>query len=76
MSEWQPDADTAPKDGTHVLACYGPYGPHWGFDQRPPAVVHYWNNPGEEGFYLSSGGNPDEEPFLFTHWKLLGDPPA
>lgn len=74
-SEWQPIAD-ARRDGTHILACIGPYSEHWTFDQRPPAVIHYWENPGEEGFYLSSGGSPDEQPYPATHWKPLDNPPA
>lgn len=60
-----------PKDGTHILVCCGPYDQHWGFNQRPPAVVHYYNNPGEEGFYLSNGAREDDDPFEFTHWQPL-----
>lgn len=72
-------AESAPKDGTHILACRGPYNEHWGFDQSPPAVVHYWSNPGEEGFYLSHGlvdGSYNDAPFEFTHWRKLAEPPA
>lgn len=68
--------ETAPKDGTHILAACGPYDEHWGFAQRPPAVVHYWSNPGEDGFYLSTGGSLNELPFDFTHWCDLGSPPG
>lgn len=74
---WKP-ASEAPKDGTHILACRGPYRATWGFTQSPPAVVHYWSNPGEEGFYLSHGlveGSYNDVPFEFTHWRSLGAEP-
>jgi len=37
------------------------------------AVVHYWSNPGEEGFYLSTGASDpmDDRPMRFTHWMPL-----
>lgn len=73
--DWQ-DAASAPKDGSHVLVCRGPYSEHWGFSQSPPAVVHWWGNPGEEGFYLSHGLTSEtDQPFEFTHWKPLGFEP-
>lgn len=78
MTAWR-GKETAPKDGTHFLASRGPYSRHWGFNQSPPAVVHYWGNPGEEGFYLSHGlvdGSYNDAPFEFTHWSPLGDPPG
>ena len=75
ISRWKPRA-TAPIDGTHFLAACGPYDAHWGFHQRPPAVVHYWSEPGEEGFYLSHGGSAYDEPFEFTDWTDLGLPPG
>lgn len=77
LQRWQP-ADTAPKDGTHILVCQGPYSERWGFNQSPPCVVHYWSNPGEEGFYLSAGlveGSYNDMPFHFTHWSPLGHEP-
>ena len=77
LMRWQP-ADTAPKDGTHILVCEGPYTETWGFAQLPPAVVHYWSNPGEEGFYLSRGLVEDsynDGPVFFTHWSPLGHEP-
>lgn len=66
---WQP-IETAPKTGEHILAgifgagC-GFGGPNW---QAHCMVVHYWSNPGEEGFYPSNG--PDET-YPATHWRPL-----
>jgi hypothetical protein len=71
--EWQ-DARTAPKDGTHILVCRGPYSSHWGFAQSPPMVVHFHH----EGFYLSHGivaNSYNDEPMEFTHWQPFGEPP-
>lgn len=77
MDDWR-DSASAPKDGSHILVCRGTYSQHWTFDHSPPAVVHYWQNPGEEGFYLSHGlveGTYNYVPFTFTHWRPLGTPP-
>ena len=68
-------ADSAPRDGRHILVCSGPYSEHWGFAQLPPKVVHYF----EDGFYLSSGivqGSYNDAPQSFTHWQNLGGPPV
>lgn len=64
--------DTAPKDGRHILVTdkgRGGFGTCGGERQDWCAVVHYWSNPGEEGFYLSSGA--DDNPKPFTHWMPL-----
>lgn len=73
---WQP-IETAPKDGTHILVCLGPYDFH-NFNSRPPMVVHWWGYEGESGFYLSTGIVQDsynDQPIEFTHWMPLPDPP-
>lgn len=72
-------AATAPRDGTHILVCEGPYGSLTTFDQRPPVICHYFPDPDEPGFYQSSGIVQDsynDHPIQFTHWRPLGDPPS
>lgn len=73
-SQWR-DIETAPKDGTHIMACRGPFTSNWTFAQAPAYVCHWWNNPGEEGWYLSSGdsGQISWHP---THWQPLPQPPV
>lgn len=67
-------AESAPRDGSHILVAQfnggTGFGVCGGVRQPWQAVVHYWANPGEEGFYLSSGdsGGP---PVSFTHWRPL-----
>jgi hypothetical protein len=75
---WFP-IETAPIDGTHILACLGPYGDHVGFNQRPPVVVHYFADPEKPGFYQSSGIVQDsynDLPYQLTHWMPLERPPS
>jgi hypothetical protein len=76
-AQWSDDMATA-RRRTHVLACdaHTPYGPHWGFDQRPPTIVHWWANAGEEGFYTSVNETEPQQPFPAPHWKPLGSPPT
>lgn len=75
---WRP-VHEAPKDGSHILVCRGPYGPSWSFNQEPPCVVHWWDNPGEEGFYLSHDiveGSYNDVPVEFVFWlPLVGAEP-
>lgn len=75
-SAWRP-IESAPRDGTHFLACNASpaYGEYRTFNQQPPAVVHWWGNPGEEGFYLSVTEQEAERPFRATHWMPLSVPP-
>lgn len=72
------DISSAPKDGTHFLACDArvPYGPQWSFNHRPPTVVHWWGSPGEEGFYTSVNELEPQKPFEATHWQPLCAPPT
>jgi hypothetical protein len=75
MAEWM-EAQSAPRDGSHILVTqlgeqgFGICGDKW---QDWTAVVHYWSNPGEEGFYLSSGNDADGV-IHFTHWMPIGFP--
>lgn len=78
---WKP-IESAPKDGRHVLLAdftLGATGFGWynGINVPWMAVAHYWSNPGEEGFYLSSGASAecDDAPLTWaTHWMRLPEP--
>ncbi len=75
---WRPISE-APRDGTHILACCGPYDQWITFQQFPPFVVHWWGNAGEEGFYLSTGiveGHYTDQPMRVTHWMPLPPTPG
>ncbi len=61
-------------DGSHILVTDLGRGGFGGTPQQDwCAVVHYWENPGEEGFYLSTGASSeiDDRPMSFTHWMPL-----
>jgi hypothetical protein len=68
------DISSAPRDGQHILACKA--GTSFGYYSGQPApevqtVVHWWGNPGEEGFYTSVGEVEPQNPFEATHWRPL-----
>jgi hypothetical protein len=62
---WQP-IETAPKDGTHILA--------WR-NNNPPTVVHWFDDPEAPGFYTSVNEIAPNYPFNPTHWMPLPEPP-
>lgn len=67
--------ETAPKDGTHILAWRVPVGIRVTNNTNPPAVVHWFDDPDEPGFYTSVNERAPEHPFNPTHWERLPDPP-
>lgn len=76
---WQP-IETAPKDGRHIIVAdmtpgRGGFGYCDTSDPKNPqpwtAVVHWWSHPGEEGFYLSSGGADERAITGITHWMPI-----
>ncbi len=63
----------APKTGVHILGTTlggNGFGYFDGAGQDWFAVIHWWDNPGEEGWYLSSGG-ADECAVHPTHFYSL-----
>lgn len=70
MSEWQPIA-SAPKDGSHILACRIPFGIRVTINTNPPTVVHWFDDPELPGFYTSVNELAPERPFEATHWMPL-----
>jgi hypothetical protein len=85
-SAWQP-IETAPRDGTHILVTEagggglghcGPLNEH-GFRELADwcDVVHWFNDPEAPGFYSTSWGFDQSEPFAeLTHWQPLPTPPV
>ena len=67
--------ETAPKDGTHILAWRVPVGIRVTNNTNPPTVVHWFDDPDEPGFYTSVNERAPEHPFNPTHWERLPDPP-
>jgi hypothetical protein len=74
-TQWQP-IETAPKDGTHILAYRLPIGIRFTNNTNPPTVVHWFDDPDEPGFYTSVNERAPEYPFNPTHWKPLDAPPG
>lgn len=75
---WQP-IETAPTDGSHFLIALGGTFGYLDGKALPSmqAVVHYFLDPDEPGFYLSSGlvsGSYNDHPQKGTHWKPLDSP--
>ena len=71
---WKP-IESAPKDGSHFLACVEPRGgfnEHQGFNQYPPAEVHWFGYPEDAaGFYLSRTLVEQTKPDEYTHWRPI-----
>lgn len=67
--------ETAPRDGTHILAWRIPIGIRVTNNTNPPTVVHWFDDPDEPGFYTSVNERAPEHPFNPTHWERLPDPP-
>jgi len=72
---WRP-IETAPKDGTHILACRIPIGIRVTIQTSPPTVVHWFDDPEDPGFYTSVNERAPERPFNPTHWQPLDPLPA
>ena len=70
-AEW-PLIETAPRDGTHILACNMRESFGYRDGPLPPiqTVVH-WH---EDGFYTSVNELAPTRPFPATHWKPLDAP--
>lgn len=70
LHSWQP-IETAPRDGTHILACRIPIGIRVTIMTCPPTVVHWFDDPDEPGFYTSVNELAPEHPYNPTHWQQL-----
>lgn len=68
--QWRP-IETAPKDGTHILACRIPIGIRVTVNTHPPTVVHWFEDANDPGFYTSVNAVAPEYPFNPTHWQPL-----
>jgi hypothetical protein len=75
MTYWQP-IGSAPKDGTHILACRLLPGIRVTNLTHPPTVVHWFDDPDEPGFYTSVNETAPEHPYNPTHWRHLPPLPS
>lgn len=67
--------ETAPKDGSHILAWRIPIGIRVTNNTHPPTVVHWFDDPDEPGFYTSVNELAPQHPFNPTHWTHLPEGP-
>lgn len=67
--------DSAPRDGTHILAFRALPGIRYTNLTNPPTVVHWFDDPDEPGFYTSVNEIAPESPFYPTHWMPLPEQP-
>lgn len=72
---WRP-IETAPRDGSHILAYRLPIGIRFTNNTNPPTVVHWFGDPELPGFYTSVNELAPERPFEATHWQPLPAPPV
>ena len=73
--EWQ-FIESAPKDGTHILAYRMPIGIRVTNMTNPPTVVHWFDDANDPGFYTSVNAVAPEYPFNPTHWMPLPAAPS
>ena len=74
MSEWQP-IETAPKDGTFVLACMsGPWRETYEQWRAPLTVAWRGFHPNAPG--KATWRNADGKPVGPTHWMSIPEPPG
>lgn len=67
--------ESAPKDGTHVLGVVMDGSAGLGNGVPVMTVVHYWDHPGQRGWYTSVNELAPEKPLPITHWRPLPTKP-
>lgn len=71
--QWQP-ISTAPKDGTHIVIALFSDGMGFGYCGDPPKLQKPWQDVAhwhEDGFYSSTYGGEQTQPFEASHWQPL-----